>query len=81
MLRTPSLLQSPSPLPFALQPPSIASPIDQSTSSANVHYNVEDGVATVYGSVDSQLEKTLVARDTAALDGVESFRNLLIVNN
>lgn len=58
-----------------------ATPYTNASSSANVQYNIEDGIATIYGSVDSPIEKTLVEHAILGLDGVESVSNNLFVTN
>ena len=47
------------------------------TSSVGVRVTVKDGVATLYGHVDSNYEKFQAARAASQIEGVESVRNLL----
>ena len=55
--------------------------IDDATSSANVNITVVNGVATLFGNVDSQFESIQAANAAAKIDGVESVRNLLVFSN
>ena len=68
-------------LPLMAAGSAFGSPIDQSTSSTDIRYTVDSGVATIYGSVESQIEKTLVGHLAAEFDGVETVRNLLVVSD
>ena len=52
--------------------------VDQVTSSANVRINVENGVATIFGTVDDHSEKVLLSQAAAKIDGVDSVRNLVL---
>jgi len=58
-----------------------AASIDGSTSSTNVYYTVNDGVATVYGNVESAIEKTTIETNLERLEGVDDVRNLIVVSN
>ncbi len=51
--------------------------IDGLSSSTNVNVSVKDGVATLFGSVDSQFERIQVANAAKKLEGVNQVRNLL----
>lgn len=51
------------------------------TSSTNVNVTVKDGVATLFGTVDSAQEKHLIASAAAKIDGVDSVRNLVVFTN
>lgn len=55
--------------------------LNKLTSSTNVNLTVKDGVATLFGSVDSGLERKLIASAAAKLDGVDSVRNLVTLSN
>ena len=66
-------------LPLAFAGSAMATPLSAVTSSANVQYDVQDGVATIYGNVDSRIEKTLIGNEAAKLDGVVEVRNYLFV--
>lgn len=47
------------------------------SSSTNVNVTVKDGIATLFGTVDSSFERVQAANAAAKLDGVERVRNLL----
>ncbi len=49
-------------------------------SSATVNYSLDDGVATLFGNVDSGVESALAQAHVEKLDGVEHVRNLITVN-
>jgi len=49
--------------------------------NADVNLKVEKGVATLFGSVDSQLERDLAERVARNIDGVDKVRNLLEYKN
>ena len=67
-------------LPLMAAGSAFGSVITDATSSTNVHYTIEDGVATIYGTVDSNMEKTVVGNNAADLEGVDEVRNLLSVS-
>ena len=67
-------------LPLMAAGPAFGSVITGATSSTNVNYTIEDGVATIYGTVDSNMEKTMVGYNAADLEGVDEVRNLLFVS-
>ena len=48
------------------------------SSSTNLRVSVSDGVATLYGTVDSQFEKTRAGAEAKKLEGVEEVRNYLL---
>jgi len=50
------------------------------TSSANVRYTLTDGVATIYGTVDSRMEKRLIEQDIQKINGVKKIRSMLFVS-
>ena len=45
--------------------------------NTDVNLKVEKGIATLFGSVDSELERNLAERVAENIDGVEKVRNLL----
>jgi len=51
------------------------------TSSANVRITVENGVATLFGHVDSSFERYQVGQAAKKIDGVDRVRNLLLFSN
>ena len=51
------------------------------TSSTNVRVTVQNGVATLFGNVESSFDKELVARQARKIDGVERVNNLLTFSN
>lgn len=51
------------------------------TSSANVRIKVENGVATLWGNVESSFDRELVARQAKKIDGVERVNNLITFSN
>jgi len=51
------------------------------TSSANVRITVNNGVATLFGNVESSFNKELVARQARKIEGVERIHNLLTFSN
>jgi len=51
------------------------------TSSTNVRITVQNGVATLFGNVESSFDKELVARQARKIDGVERINNLLTFSN
>lgn len=55
--------------------------VDQATSSANVNLKVENGVATLWGSVDGNLDRAQAAYAASMIGGVEEVRNLLTYSN
>ena len=67
-------------LPLAFAGSALAAPLSLATISTNVQLDVANGIATIYGNVDSPIEKTLVGNEAAKLDGVEEVRNYLIVS-
>ncbi len=58
-----------------------ANTLDTYHSSTNVNISVNNGVATLFGSVDSQFERHQAAVEAGKLDGVEEVRNLLTFSN
>ena len=50
------------------------------TSSVDLRVTVEDGVAYLFGNVDSGIESGLVEQHVAGLDGVDKVINLISVN-
>ncbi len=48
-------------------------------STTNVHYDLVDGVATVYGTVEQHTESNLIAQAVAMIDGVEEVNNTLLI--
>lgn len=66
-------------LPLAFAGSALAAPLSLATNSANVYFELRDGIVTIYGNVDSPIEKTLVGHEAAKLDGVEEVRNYLTV--
>ena len=54
--------------------------VDQVTSSANVNVKVENGVATLWGTVDSHFDRTQAGYAAAQIDGVDEVRNLLFAS-
>ncbi len=55
--------------------------LDNVSSSTNLNVTVNNGVATLFGNVDSQFESVQAERAAAKIDGVESVRNLLNFSN
>ena len=56
--------------------------LDQVTSSTNLNITIDsNGVATLFGNVDSSFEKYQAAQAAAKIEGVESVRNLLTFSN
>ena len=55
--------------------------IDDVSSSTNVNVTVKNGVATLFGNVDSNFEKQQAAQAAAKIEGVDSVRNLLTFSN
>jgi len=51
------------------------------TSSTNVRITVNNGVATLFGNVESSFDRDLVARQAKKIDGVERVNNLLTFSN
>ena len=51
-----------------------------STSSVNLRVTVEDGVAYLFGNVDSAIESGHAARHVAGIEGVNKVINLITVN-
>ena len=51
------------------------------SSPEKVNITVQNGVATLFGNVDSNFEKHLAAKAAAELEGVDRVRNLLIFSN
>jgi len=51
------------------------------TSSANVRITISNGVATIFGNVESSFDKELVARQAKQIEGVERINNLLTFSN
>ena len=49
-------------------------------SSASLSVNLDDGVATLFGNVESGAEAALAASHVAKLDGVEQVINLITYN-
>jgi len=68
-------------LPLLFAGTTFAAQIDGTTSSTNLYYTVNDGVATVYGNVESAIEKTMIEKDLVKLDGVDDVRSLIIVSD
>ncbi len=48
-------------------------------STTNVQYEVVDGVATVYGTVEQHTESNLIANAIAKIDGVDAVNNTLLI--
>ena len=46
-------------------------------SSADLNVTVTNGIATLFGHVDSNLDRVLAENAAAALDGVTEVRNLI----
>lgn len=46
-------------------------------TAANVNYTVDNGVATLFGSVESKSESKMAERYIAQLDGVDRVINLI----
>jgi len=55
--------------------------IQDVTSSTNVRVQVQNGVATIFGNVESGFDKQLVAQQTKKIEGVDRVRNLLKFSN
>lgn len=51
------------------------------TGTAGVRVTVNDGVATIYGNVESGIEKVLIENRVKKLEGVTKVRNRLIKSN
>jgi len=51
------------------------------TSSTNVRITIENGVATLFGNVESSFDRDLVARQAKKIEGVERINNLLTFSN
>lgn len=66
---------------FAGNAAAAAPSLDSFTSSTNVNISVQDGVATLFGSVDNGFEKRLVEVAAAKMEGVDSVRNLVTFSN
>jgi len=49
-------------------------------SSASLNYTVDEGVATLYGDVDSGVESALAQAHVEKLQGVNKVINLISVN-
>ena len=49
-------------------------------SSSSISVNVDDGVATLFGSADSGSEAALAENHVAKLDGVDKVINLITYN-
>ena len=58
-----------------------AANIDNASGSANLNLQIENGVATLFGNVDSSSERILAERLVAGMDGVEKVHNLLTYRN
>jgi len=58
-----------------------AAPFHQISSSANVNIKIENGVATLWGNVDSSFDRAQAGRAAAKLEGVKKVRNLLSFSN
>ena len=50
------------------------------TNSSNVRVVFTDDVASIYGSVDELIEKSLVEQEVAKHHGVDEVKNFLSVN-
>ena len=55
--------------------------VDQVSSSANVNVKVENGVATLWGNVDSNFEKIQAGIAAAKIEGVERVQNNIFFTN
>lgn len=58
-----------------------ASATTVSDNSPDVQLEVNDGVATLFGSVDSSIEKTMFENVVKAMDSVDDVQNLIEVTN
>jgi len=67
-------------LPMLFASSAFAHPFTDLTSSTSVRYTVTDGVATLYGTVDSRMEKRLVEKALQNLEGVNKVHSLLFVS-
>jgi len=47
------------------------------TSSTNVNIRIDNGVATLWGNVESGLDRVLVERQAKKIEGVHCVRNLI----
>ena len=55
-----------------------AAPLDGfAGSSVNVNVAVDNGIATLTGHVESNLDRSMAAQGAAKLEGVEEVRNLI----
>jgi len=61
---------------FALRPASLM-PVNGISPNTVVKLEIQDGVATLLGSVDSRIERDLAGKVVASIDGVKKVRNLL----
>ena len=50
-------------------------------SSADLNVVINDGVATVFGHVDSLFEQKMAGNAAAEIEGVEEVRNLVTYSN
>lgn len=66
---------------LSLSGPISAHRLNSPTSSVNVNLTVKDGVATLYGNVDSQFESVQAGKEAAKIEGVHKVRNLLFYSN
>lgn len=55
--------------------------VDQATSSANINVKVENGVATLFGHVESNFDRIQAADAAKRIEGVDKVRNLLTFSN
>ena len=51
------------------------------TSSTNVRITINNGVATLFGNVESSFDKHLVAQQAKKIEGVTRINNLLTFTN
>lgn len=49
-------------------------------NSASLSYTVQDGVATLFGNVDSSIESSLAKSHVAKIEGVDRVINLVTYN-
>ena len=55
--------------------------VSEFSNSPNVNVIIENGVATLWGSVDSKFDRNQAAYDAAKLEGVIEVRNQLNFTN
>ncbi len=61
--------------------PASAARLKTSSSSVDLNVFIKDGVATIYGHVESSFEKNEAGRVAMKLEGVTKVRNLLTYSN